>query len=116
MGIDILSFDTNLFGDETAFTTATGQSSGEWDFSNLKKELDRAVETNPEVKFFIRAYAGAPTWWMDKNPTEIERAEDGCEFFFSRRNPQGDCEHSPGKKRPNLFSPVTQASPLSRCD
>ena len=76
-GIHVYNIDTNLFGDDTGFSTPVSTADGVWDFSKLTDMMDMIVKADPQAKFVLRPAAGAPDWWKDANPNELIQNQTG---------------------------------------
>lgn len=113
-GIVTFNVDTNVFGDESGFSTASGLPDGGWDYAPLLSTIALIRQAQPQARFILRVAAGAPTWWMDQHPAELEAHADGCTYFGSARSDAGACVGPSGAldQEPAFARHVSLASDL----
>lgn len=96
-GVENYSLDTNIFGDDTKFTPAVAPRPGVWDFQPLISKMQMILNQNPNARFVLRVYAGAPDWYKDQVPDALDAYSDGCTYIDSKRDSSGHCVTNRGQ-------------------
>lgn len=115
-GVSTYSVDTNLFGDETGFSYNIAVGFGLWTFTSARNAtepndkildtMEKILAVNPKAEFILRVYAGVPHWFKSAIPGELERYEDGCEYFGSSKDQNGQCSENVGGKTVVVSDPA----------
>ena len=76
-GTRVFSMNTNTGEHCYNWGRPTWPEPDRFDYSGLDEWIHNAIATRPDALVIPRIYIGAPKWWIEQNPAEMELWEDG---------------------------------------
>jgi hypothetical protein len=81
VGTGVYSFYANAARDDLGVSQPTWPEPDRWDYSELDERAQRVLEADPDALIFPRLYLGAPDWWLERYPDELEVLDDGSRIL-----------------------------------